>query len=322
MKQLWINWGVLSCFLLLLISQTWSQPAEIIAKLESKGYPPGTIRIDENLYMDEVEITNLDWKEYLYFLEQDSSQKVWKSMIPDTTIFSKGNKMVKHLHLDPSERFVHYKTYYDNPLHQMFPVLGVSHKQATKYCAWRSDLVNQQLQAIVSKKKSWRKLLGKDELTLVYRLPTAEEWEWAALGELDSLEFPMGYAEEQLDMLRFKENPLKDGNFAHEGIPFVEHVYKNSPPNSLGLYGMMGNVAEMTEEKGIAKGGAFIHSKFRARASDIFQYKEPSHWLGFRCICEWEMEEEEELEEEDPDEEEKVEEEQGKVARKAKKKGQ
>ena len=290
MKQKWIHWGVWSLFHLLLISQTFAQPQKIIQLLEKKGYPPGTIRIEDNLYMDEVEITNLDWKEYLFFLKQDSTQEVWESMIPDTTIFNKGNKKIKSLHINPSERFVYYKTYYDSPIHQMYPVIGVSHKQAVAYCQWRSDLINQNLQVMAGKKRSWQKALGSKQLELLYRLPTAEEWERGALGELDSLEFPLGYPEEQLELLRFKENPLKDGHFVHEGIPFLEQVYENSPPNSLGLYGMMGNVAEMTDEKGIAKGGAYVHSRFRAQVSDIFPYQSPNHWLGFRCVCEWELE--------------------------------
>lgn len=41
-----------------------------------------------------------------------------------------------------------------------FPVVGISHKQATDYCKWRSERVNQKF----------------SNKTVTYRLPSKEEW--------------------------------------------------------------------------------------------------------------------------------------------------
>ena len=284
--RLWVTGGIL-CHIFLL--QAFCQPEKLIQKLEKKGFPPGTIRIADDLYIDETEISNLAWREQLFFLERDSSMDVFQSMLPDTSIFERGYK-ITYFHLDSTEGSVTYLDYFEHPIHQLYPVLGVSHEQAVHYCRWRSTLVNQILKELIQKKKKWQKWLGNQELKVVYRLPTAEEWERAAMGELDTTLLPMGYPLDQLEQLRFKENPMGNANYLSQGIPFLEHVYENSPPNSLGLYGMMGNVAEMTDQKGIAKGGAYIHSKFHTRITDTFRYQGPNHWLGFRCVCEWVVE--------------------------------
>ena len=49
---------------------------------------------------------------------------------------------------------------------------------------------------------------------------------------------------------------------------------------------MIGNVAEMVAEEGIAKGGSWYHTYEDSKLSLDLNYTEASEWLGFRCICE------------------------------------
>jgi formylglycine-generating enzyme required for sulfatase activity len=53
-------------------------------------------------------------------------------------------------------------------------------------------------------------------------------------------------------------------------------------PNSFGLYNMCGNVAEMIEEKGIAKGGSFDDSAYKVRIESEKFYTKPQADIGFR----------------------------------------
>ncbi|MBI1307344.1 MAG: SUMF1/EgtB/PvdO family nonheme iron enzyme [Bacteroidetes bacterium] len=53
-------------------------------------------------------------------------------------------------------------------------------------------------------------------------------------------------------------------------------------PNDFGLYNLKGNVAEMTSEKGIAKGGSFMHYATEADSGKVQTYSTSEVWLGFR----------------------------------------
>ncbi|WP_338792511.1 SUMF1/EgtB/PvdO family nonheme iron enzyme [Bernardetia sp. MNP-M8] len=46
------------------------------------------------------------------------------------------------------------------------------------------------------------------------------------------------------------------------------------------------HVAEMTSEKGIAKGGSFAHTLEECAADRVQVYDSPQAWLGFRCVGE------------------------------------
>ena len=53
-------------------------------------------------------------------------------------------------------------------------------------------------------------------------------------------------------------------------------------PNSLGLYNMCGNVAEMIEERGIAKGGGFDDPAYKVRIASEKLYTYPQADIGYR----------------------------------------
>ena len=40
----------------------------------------------------------------------------------------------------------------------------------------------------------------------------------------------------------------------------------------------------MTSEKGIAKGGSWIHTEEETTVEKDFNYQKPTKWLGFRCV--------------------------------------
>ena len=51
--------------------------------------PPGTVRVNDTLYYDENEITNLQWREYVYWCKQaygDSSDE-YQNALPDTLVW-------------------------------------------------------------------------------------------------------------------------------------------------------------------------------------------------------------------------------------------
>jgi hypothetical protein len=84
---------------------------------------------------------------------------------------------------------------------------------------------------------------------------------------------------------------------ADKGCPFYDNMIKlrgnetvkvwDFNPDDDGLYGVFGNVAEMTASQGSAKGGSYIHYAKNSKAGDTIDYSGPESWLGFRYIIEF-----------------------------------
>ena len=88
-----------------------------------------------SFYMDETEVANIHWLEYLYYVKLDSSREYYESALPDTAVWARS--------LAYNDPYVdHYLRY---PGFRYFPVVGVSWRQAVDYCAWRTAVVNLKL---------------------------------------------------------------------------------------------------------------------------------------------------------------------------------
>lgn len=107
------------------------------------------------------------------------------------------------------EKFKKHKRSRESP-DDKCPVTDVSHEEALAYAAW----------------------LGKRD-RLPYKLPSEAQWEYAARGGLEGMEYPWG-----------NESPDGRANVGHLRTTPVGTY----PPNGFGLYDMAGNAAEMVLE--------------------------------------------------------------------------
>lgn len=92
-----------------------------------------------SFYMDQYEISNIDWREYINWLKRiyHNMPGVYTKALPDTTVWRRD--------LGFNEPFV--QSYFRHVAYNNYPVVGVSWEQATDYCKWRTDRVNEKILA-------------------------------------------------------------------------------------------------------------------------------------------------------------------------------
>jgi formylglycine-generating enzyme required for sulfatase activity len=250
---------------------------------KSKKLPPGTVRVNDTLFIDQTEVLNIHWREYLAYLEQiEKSEAAYQKALPDTLVWLK-DSMANY----------YFNYYFRHPSSNNYPVVGVSHQQAVEFCKWRTYAANQADYLRKNRIKDFKAHI-KDSfpISYYYRLPTKHEWELAARGTFDTLGSQYGDVE-----IRFPNRCCyfnTQGYYDHINKGHSEHdmrtefrilVSKVLFPNNYGLYSYIGNVAEMISEKGIAKGGSFIHPLDSCKINMNQHYDQPERWLGFRCVA-------------------------------------
>lgn len=90
-----------------------------------------------SFYMDETEVSNTNWLEYLNWIRRTypTDAQYYYEELPDTLVWRSP--------LAFNEPFVN--NYLRHPAYKDYPVVGVSAKQAERYCIWRTDMVNEKL---------------------------------------------------------------------------------------------------------------------------------------------------------------------------------
>lgn len=261
----------------------------------AKNPPPNGRLLHDNVYMDETEVANIHWREYLFHLRRDSSERLYNKAYPFVS-----NLRWPQIPTDTGKipELYTLNKYLMAHSRQYFPVIGITKEQADHFCRWRSDLVTYNAnEKLKEAKKPFR-------VKYTFRLPTEKEWEDAAFGPLDSTKYPYGrfYSEVPREyklyqrMKKGKKIPPETPMMPNFNCAFPErntfwmkgqtmvYIY-NYPETDLNLYNTIGNAAEMVQEEGIAKGGSWVHSQEQCKVKARQYYTCPTEWLGFRCLC-------------------------------------
>jgi len=95
----------------------------------------------QSFYMDETEVTNKMYAEYLYWVKavfpptEENYKNIYNGAIPDTLVWRN--------RLGYNETMTN--NYLRHPAYANYPVVGVNWIQATEFCKWRTNRVNENI---------------------------------------------------------------------------------------------------------------------------------------------------------------------------------
>ncbi|SEP54689.1 gliding motility lipoprotein GldJ [Flavobacterium urocaniciphilum] len=95
----------------------------------------------QSFFMDETEVTNMMYSEYLFWVKsvypptEDNYKHIYNGAIPDTLVWRN--------RLGYNETMTN--NYLRHPAYANYPVVGVNWIQATEFCEWRTNRVNENI---------------------------------------------------------------------------------------------------------------------------------------------------------------------------------
>jgi formylglycine-generating enzyme required for sulfatase activity len=260
------------------------QMLKALEKFDKKEYirlPSGTLQYEgkmtslQSFIIQKTEVTNLEYRTFLFDLLIQGRKDEFLKAKPDQSQWTKSKELIG-ADLGPME-----ETYFSSKAYDEYPVVNVSREGADMYCKWLS-------QELV-------KYVGEDNIDQYndVRLPGRVEWVYAASAGGSDYPYPWKG--------QFLRN--SDGCFLANYKPF-ENSYQDDGgfltvktetynPNSVGIYNMSGNVAEMVyndpnsrDDPGTAGGGWMNNAEeIKILGPDPYSGNKEAHPnIGFRVV--------------------------------------
>ncbi len=256
---------------------------------------PGIVFIDENFGMDQTEVTNFNWLEFMYWTGRvyGTDSPEYLNTLPDTTVWTKIDSSYIDLETD----------YLRHPSYRAHPVVGVSYEQAQAFAAWRNDRVFEFL-LIKNKFTTWEESLKRTKDNIVsieaykkgkldipktdkinrfphYKLPSKQEWDKTKK-----------YLEHQLAHMKKSKRNFLNANckgvmvLGERSIPDFVMPKKGAKMKSW-IFCLDNNLSELTTIPGTVIGSNWKGQVAIDEGSESHEIPQPSALVGFRCAFEW-----------------------------------
>lgn len=203
-------------------------------------------------YMQRTEVTNLEYRTFLFDLVMQNRLEEFLVAKPDEDMwikmFDKDAKVLAEL-------------YFSHPAYDEYPVVNISRSGAELYCKWLDEEV--------------QKFAKNKPLPFFHpRIPTRQEWVNAASVQGKKTTFPWGgeaiQNEEQCYLANHKPT---DSTYFDDGGFFTVKVTSYTA-NEFGLFNMSGNVAEMVVD------GALGNENDQTRAKSLTPGTAGGGWMN------------------------------------------
>jgi len=248
--------------------------------------PAGTFYLNEDtisvmsMYMSPTEVTNAEYLKFVNDLKRNGNEKEYLIALPDSMKWCSKNAY--------NEPYVEH--YFRHPAYADYPVVNITREGAELYCIWYT-----------------KKMLLKYPKSKFndFRLPSREEWIYAAKGGLKNSPYPWG------GPFTYNVDGKYLANFLHIGEHNVKRNRKGDivitkgdefsgaqlndaadilapslsfNPNGYGLYNMAGNAAELIARDTVAMGGSWKSPGFDIRVTSEESATKAKPTIGFRMV--------------------------------------
>jgi hypothetical protein len=264
---------------------------------------PGIIKLSNGLMIDETEITNFHWCEYMYWtsITFGKNSPEYQATIPDTNCWIKTDTSL----------LTFTQHYLFHPAFRIYPVVGITQKQAESFSKWRSDRVMEYI-LVSSGILKWQADRNSENYFTIekyfkgeylgikpdsnhlyypdYTLISVNEWKKASK-HYDSL------LNSKFNNLQSNKNKKAESHFnyihcGYAGVNYKKNSYSNisyTIPAYSGFppYNLKGNVSEWTKSTDTTIGGGWYHTRAEILNDTIFICKSSNAWTGFRCVANW-----------------------------------
>jgi len=234
------------------------------ALLDVKTIEKNMLPLNEKLFVAKYETSNADYGKFLANLKRSNETELLKLANYDSTGWK--NKF-KFAFNDPL-----VENYYQHPSYSNYPIVNISFEGAKAYCDWLTQQYNSQ------RKRKYTQV--------IFRLPTEEEWKLAAGSGNTNAKTPFVNDNIQNNEKCYLGNiKISEGKLMDDGAFYTASV-SSYVANKSGFFNTFGNVAEMIDKKGIAKGGSWYNTFDECTFDKQQAYTNPDPGIGFRIVME------------------------------------
>lgn len=246
-----------------------SSPKKVLKKFEESFK-----QISPNVYVDHTETTNGEYNWFLRQLKKENKEELYQACKLDS------NQWVKKFVYAFNEPWT--EKYHWHPGFNKYPVVNITKAGAEEYCMALARLYNKQ------EDRKFHKV--------IFRLPTEHEWmkassplpghvlPWYGLLPYTAASLKKEGASRFLTNIKVYSHDIKANRYALDGGNTTMAI-GSFAANEVGIYDIIGNVAELTQD-GIIKGGSWDNYIEECHINKSQNYEIPDPRVGFRVVME------------------------------------